>query len=66
MPTTSPEQREANRRHQATWRKKHWQIYNELVRIVGELGQSANLIDRLDNHKLAERIRTAVKLMEGE
>ena len=56
---------EANRRYQQDWRKRHFALHKELVALFKQMDDAIPLIEH-DNKPLANRIRKALKEIEGD
>jgi len=60
------EEREKNREYQRRWRAKHFLFHNEIIKIMVQFQALPELLDKMENPKLAKKIRKAVQLLEED
>ena len=63
---TGDELRAAAAIRQAVWRKRHWMIYNEVLKAVANVEQSSIILDKIENPRAAKAIREAVEKIRLE
>ena len=57
-------EREANRRHQDAWRRRHFLLHGEIIKVMESFRAMPPLLDKLENPTLAKKIRKALAMME--